>query len=405
MQVRSLTPLNEELRKIAVSQPLILRAPFDGQHIPTNATELLLSPYPARLRLLRLCGATVTQTTSDYEIFVALCERMPSLFGTSAYAEILREVELVTGTPITLNRENCDLVWKSFADALMDAPALLKHLNVKKFVASPRYDAPYAPSDMLYVPDLSDLLAPSARKLRKSIIALSSCTGVSITSLASFEQAISRLVSTARSSGAAAVTLELGMSSFVTPNPYSAEQTLKSVLSGREKDAGIEDLRLLHCQTVRLICKALRNEKMSLGLSITLPENTRDSSLVAHLLNYLADADLLPDTDLEAPCDTLISLALTDSILLPRLLTVKMPVAPSYAKTVEALTALAAAVPVIRLSAPRLTSTAQTLMLRKALCQALSDIAEQGNVGVDITSLSDTVKSFCYRNAADFYLG
>ena len=404
MSILTSMELKNELMQAAQNTPIILKSLYNGQHSPTNAAEVLLYPYPERLRLLILCGSKISESSSDYEVFASACKLMPYLSGTSAYAEMQRDVNLMLNEDVALNEENCDLVWKMIARMLMkDSADLLSRLNIKKLVASPRFDRICNITDALCVPDLTPLVSTSVHKLKKALAVLGSSADLAVTSLATLENAFANMIRSVHSQGVNTVSLEIRIDDFRIPNPYSAEQALKTVLFGKSSDVNEEERSILRFQILRTVCKILCAEGMRLALRVTSDKSAYNYDSVPTMLEYLNASDLLPRVNLIISPEMMMHLANTASFLIPALLTADLSFRVGYRQVLDTLRSLSAVLPLSRISAPILSSMAQISILREALCRVLTDATEEGSAPNDAATLASVIDAFCYRNCSDFY--
>ncbi len=77
------------------------------------------------VRLLRLCGAQACETAdtaSDYEVFRAFCRSAEYLSGHPLLARARAILKQCFSIDEPISPETCDAIWKSTADALLQAP-------------------------------------------------------------------------------------------------------------------------------------------------------------------------------------------------------------------------------------------------------------------------------------------
>ena len=355
---------------------------------PTNITEYLISPFPARLRLLKLCGAKLNPTPSDFELFAELCRLMKHLSATALGAVIQREVELLLGRAVSINEDNRDMLWRESARVLLLTPKRNETKNCINYISPFSLDSTSVASGENGVLDLSSVTFASLRDARAFVAQIERLTQIRIDNCNALESALGSVLELAAKRSVFVCRISLSCEQFVVPSPYHVEAALSKAHGNAEAS---EELGAILChQIVRTVGKLLKKRNARLELHIT-----GKTYPIARLLSYLSASGCLPKTNLIVSVEQLLRLTQDDTCLLADQLTVEFSSPFTNLPTPTELQTLLSTMPLVSVSAVPYLSEAEADVL-KAMIVSLNDV---------LPVTDDDVEAFICGNTARFYLG
>ncbi|MBQ3126602.1 MAG: glucuronate isomerase [Clostridia bacterium] len=301
----------------------------------SNISELWLGGDHYKWRAMRSCGideACITGNASDYEKFRAWCRCMPQLIGNPLYHWSHLELRRYFDCDLIINEKNCDAIWRLTAEKLADpafsAKGLITRSRVKllcttddpcdaladheKIAADKAFTTRVLPA---FRPD--KVLALDKPGITAYFARLGDANGVKITDLASLEQALT--VALDRFAAHGCLTADHGVNdavTFVKPDPYHAEQILKTALASDGRDVSPEQAALFRAQMMRFLGReyvkrgwvsqihfgVLRNpnarmfDRLGPDSGFDVIHGGSSIAPLAALLSYLESEDALPRT-------------------------------------------------------------------------------------------------------------
>lgn len=359
------TPIAERLyHHTAAALPVIAVGTLPAEP-PRNAAELFLT-VPDVCAVMRTAGIEekfITGEASDYEKFRAFCRIVPDLAGHPLFLSAHLLLRRLLNCPLMLNEENCGAIWQIAADRLAlltDCTPLLKRLQIGcLFTLHPAVGTQARPLFMPSTDDVDDTLPGAA-----------GCTAA--------RHILPRL------------------SAFVKPDPYHADLARKRLTEGQPLDDNAA--ACLAAQQLRILGREYRRRGWTLQLVV--PQGCNPAALDA-LLAYLSANDALPQT----------MLCLSEPIV-PLTVHTKAAFSPNPLYTLtqlsQALQTFAAKFPLGRLcgiadAADSLLALAQHDLFRRALCDALGRMVQDGTAPADEDILAVIVHAVCFGNAARFF--
>ena len=390
----------------------------------SNITELYLAGNTTAQRLMRACGVNehlITGQASDYEKFHAWCRCLPQLVGNPHvlwYQLALRET---FGCDLPLTQESCDAIWLLTAERLAEpdfrARNLLAEAHVKLLcTADDPCDSlthhaaiaadPQSSTRVLPTFCADRLFAVNRPGIAAYLAGLGDADRTDITDLPSLEAALRTALDRFAAHGCHSAQLTLPCPpAFVKPNPYHANESLKTALSTDGRGVNAEQTALICAQLMRF----LGQEFVRRGWTAQLVFGAGTPASLADLFAYLETEDVLPPTLLCAqnPVD---DAAMADLVLVhPRLRlgsTWRADAAPEALR--QHIRILAAALPLGRwLGMPTEAGTPlaypRQAYFRRILCACIGEWAESGLCSADMDTLVQLVCDICFNNAKNFF--
>ena len=230
----------------------------------SNITELWLGGDHYKWRAMRSCGVPekfITGDASDYDKFMAYAKVMPSLIGNPLYHWTHLELKRFFGITEILSETTADAIWRQTAEMLAE-PAF----SVRSLITRSRVELLCTTDDPADSLEYHKMLAedgtfptkvlPAFRpdkcfNINKSGLAayyerLGAAAGIAVTDLDSLKEALARRIGFFDAMGCR--TADHGLDEYpmyVKPNPYAANEAIKTALASDGRDVTVEQLCLL----------------------------------------------------------------------------------------------------------------------------------------------------------------
>ena len=378
----------------------------------SSIADILLSNDAAH-RAMRSCGIDkkfITGDASDYEKFRAWCTCMPSMIGNPLFHIHHLALRRYFGCTLIINSRNCDAIWAETAEQLSSLA-----YSSRTLIANAHLTAICIPEDPVNTPNddiahnantscpmqVYPLLAPDRLMeidrtgFSAYLTKLGDANGFHITDLASLEAALVAAFDRFEAAGCRGVSVSLtDFTAFVRPDPYHADQALRTAQKTDGREVSPEQLACFRAQIMRLLGRECvrRNRTMQLHFAA-------ETSITAQnlLLSYLTDEGALPPT------------AAYPHVILTRVPTVKAAVsgdAPgSLREQIGSLAENSALGKSLGLSshASLPLIPAQHEYFRRTLCAQLGEWVEGGLYPADTEALAELVCDICFNNAKNFF--
>jgi glucuronate isomerase len=267
----------------------------EDRQIP-NITALWLGGDHYKWRAMRSCGVPekfITGDASDYDKFLAYAKIMPSLIGNPLYHWTHLELRRYFGIEDILSEETAERIWTETAEKLADPSMSVKNLIRQSDVEL--LCTTDDPADSLEYhkliaadPDFTAKVLPAFRpdkcfNINKPGLAeyyekLGAAAGVEIKDVDSLKAALLSRIDFFDSMGCR--TADHGLDEFplfVKPNPYAANEAMKTALASDGRDVTAEQLCVLKCEMLSFLAGEYAKRGWVMQLHMGVARNTNSA--------------------------------------------------------------------------------------------------------------------------------
>ena len=264
----------------------------EDRQIP-NIAELWLGGDHYKWRAMRSCGVPekyITGDASDYDKFKAYARIMPSLIGNPLYHWTHLELRRYFGIEDILSEQTADKIWaetsEKLADPSMSVRNLIRQSNVELLCTtddpadSLEYHKIIAEDDSFATKVLPAFRPDKCFNINKPGLAayydkLGAAAGVEIKDVDSLKEALRRRIDFFDAMGCR--TADHGLDEFpmfVKPNPYAANEAMKTALASDGRDVTEEQLCVLKCEMLGFLAGEYAKRGWVMQLHMGVARNT-----------------------------------------------------------------------------------------------------------------------------------
>ena len=264
----------------------------EDRQIP-NITELWLGGDHYKWRAMRSCGVPekyITGDASDYDKFMAYAKVMPSLIGNPLYHWTHLELKRFFGITDILSESTADAIWAQTAEMLAEPAFSVRSLITRSRVEllcttddpadSLEYHRQIAADETFTTKVLPAFRPDKCFNINKPGLAayyekLGAAAGVSVTDLDSLKEALCRRIDFFDSMGCR--TADHGLDEYpmyVKPNPYAANEAMKTALSSDGRDVTAEQLCVLKSAMLEFLAGEYAKRGWVMQLHMGVARNT-----------------------------------------------------------------------------------------------------------------------------------